>query len=212
VTDEARDEGGRWTAGAEAPKKPSESVEPPAAEATIAAGGTGEPATEPKAEGEKMQETTNPTRREQFKEAKADSLSRQPKKVVAARRLPANPEKLLTVSTDRASELYEKRLIPRKPKDGESLAVLDRPQVGPFDWQIYEPGDLVQTRKGNWFVVQDAAQAFKVGTPPDSNALPQWKQVVVVRRATDQDHDAVSSQRAQKEETTRIQAELASLR
>lgn len=51
VSQEARDEGGLWTAGAAAPEKPSESVESEPSGATITAGGTGEPAEEPKAEG-----------------------------------------------------------------------------------------------------------------------------------------------------------------
>ena len=106
------------------------------------------------------------------------------------------PTKIVPISLGEARANFKSKFVPRAPKDGEQILLIQRPQVGPYEFLTYAPGDLIADK----FVCLSA----KAGFTRRSEYGPRWEQLLLVRAATDEDRAAVAFQRAAEDEDTRL--------
>lgn len=118
-----------------------------------------------------------------------------------ATNLPKTPSSTKVISFAAACENFTAKFVPRAPKPDESMLLVQRPQVGPYDFLEYARGDLITANVASPVVVV----AGKAGFTRSGEGWKRREQLIVVRPANEADHAAVAAQReAQAAEGQRI--------
>lgn len=105
-----------------------------------------------------------------------------------ANRLPPAPSGVKALSYETAREYFKAKFVPREPNEDEELFLIQRPQVE-GEFFEYRAGDLIRD-----YVCVAAKPGFT--TRRAGSDWKRWEQLIVVRRATSEDHVAVAEQRA----------------
>lgn len=112
-----------------------------------------------------------------------------------ASRLPSRtPSSIKPISFAAARENFTSKFVPREPKEGEQMLLIQRPQVGPYDFLEYARGDLI---------AEYVCVGAKAGFTRRFEYGKRWEQLILVRAATDADRAAVADQRAAQDAETR---------
>lgn len=120
--------------------------------------------------------------------------------------LPRSPSSARVISFAGARENFKAKFVPRPPKDDESMLLIQRPQIGPYDFLEYARGDLITSSS-----LPVVVTAAKAGFTRSGEGWKRWEQLLVVRPANDADHAAVAAQRAeQAAESERVMARMMS--
>lgn len=110
----------------------------------------------------------------------------------AAKHMPAlYPTRLTVMTHDRARQYADAKHMPRAPKDGEVLAIIQRPQAGGHEFLLYVTGDFVVGPDGTARVVVTTP---KRGYYRGGEGYKVYEQVAVLRDATDADRAALAPQ------------------
>lgn len=109
-----------------------------------------------------------------------------------ATNLPRNPTAAKVISFAAARENFTSKFVPREPRNDESMLLVRRPQIGPYEFLEYARGDLITANVASPVVVV----AAKAGFTRSGEGWKRWEQLLVVRPANDADHVAVAAQRA----------------
>jgi len=132
---------------------------------------------------------------ERFNAEQVKRLETQPTKAVKAKTLPKKgPSSIQFRSRKGLDAALKSKYVPREATDGEVIATLGRPQVGPYDFLEYKPGDVIFSDERNYVV-----QAVKPGYTRSGEGWKVWEQSAVLRLATPVDLAAIAAQKAEQD-------------
>ena len=141
-----------------------------------------------------------------FVAAQVARLQQQPARRTKGATLPEKRPNGLEFRTHAGlKDQLKSKYVPREPKDGEVLAVLDRPQLSPRPaggadrgFAVYKAGDVLLMGDASYVV-----QAAKESYTRSGEGWKRWEQAVVLRAATDDDHAAVAPQKEEQDKASK---------